>query len=142
MITAVAGSPTIENFGEKTLKKLWSAKRDDTWYCAMCSLDDVPHVFGRMTELAASDAGTKAEIADTDRLVLEFVSKVVLAFSHGADEDTDAFIWCKALDIVFNTDNFCLEAQRDFPALRRKVVCYRILNDLQELFLRVGGSYG
>ena len=88
-----------------------------------------------MTELAASNTSTQAEVADTDRLVLEIIGEVVLAFSHGADEDADAFVRCKALDIVFDPYNFCLEAQRDFPAIRRKMVGYRVLNDLQELFL-------
>ena len=110
------------------------------WYLMlwMCSSNDVPNVFRRMTKLAASDTCTQAVIADTDGLVLEIVGKVILAFGHGTNEDTDAFIWCKALNVVFDSDNLCVEAQRDFPAFWRKVICYGILNDLQELFLRVG----
>jgi hypothetical protein len=107
------------------------------WYLTlwMCSSNDVPNVFRRMTKLAASDTSTQAVIADTDRLVLEIVGKVILAFGHGTNEDTDAFIWCKALNVVFDSDNLCVEAQRDFPAIGRKMVGYRVLDNLEELFL-------
>lgn len=44
-----------------------------------------------MAKLAAGHAGTQTVIADTDGFILEFISKVVLPFGHGADEDTDAF---------------------------------------------------
>ena len=90
-----------------------------------------------MTEFAASNTGTEAEIADTDRFILEIIGKVVLPFRHGANENTDTFIWCETLNVVFDPDHFSLEAQCDFPAIRRKVIGNGILNDLQELFLRV-----
>jgi hypothetical protein len=114
------------------------------WYLTlwMCSSNYVPNVFRRMAKLAASDTSTQAVIADTDGLVLEIVGKVILAFGHGTNEDTDAFIWCKALNVVFDSDNLCVEAQRDFPAIRRKMVGYRVLDNLEELFLRVCRSYG
>lgn len=111
-------------------------------YCVMCSSNYAPHVFRRMTKLAASDAGTQAVIADTDGFVLEIISEVVPAFSHGANEDAYALVWCKALNVVFDPDYLCLEAQCDFPAVWRKMTSYRILDDFQKLFLRVGGSYG
>jgi hypothetical protein len=104
--------------------------------------NDVPNVFCRMTKLAASDASAQAVIADTDRFVLDVVGKVILAFGHGTNEDTDAFIWCKALNVVLDSDNLCVEAQRDFPAIGRKMVGYRVLDNLEELFLRVCRSYG
>ena len=83
-----------------------------------------------MTEFAASNTGTEAEIADTNRLILEIIGKVVLSFRHGADENTDAFIWCEALDVVFDPDHFSLEAQCDFPAIWRKVTRNGILDHL------------
>jgi hypothetical protein len=95
-----------------------------------------------MTELAASYTGTQAVIADTDRLVLKIIGKVVLAFGHGADENAYAFVRRKALNVILNPDHLCLEAQRDFPAFRRKMISYGVLDDFQKLFLRVGGSYG
>ena len=70
------------------------------------------------------------------------VGKVILAFGHGTNEDTDAFIWCQALNIVFDSDNLCVEAQRDFPAIGGEVIGYRVLDNLEELFLRVCRSYG
>lgn len=54
-------------------------------------LDNVPRILAGVAKLAAGHAGTQTVIADTDGLVLEFISKVVLPFGHGADEDTDAF---------------------------------------------------
>src|ERR1700722_19178500 len=107
------------------LKKLWSGKGGGYLTLCMCSSNYVPNVFRRMAKLAASDTSTQAVIADTDGLVLEIVGKVILAFGHGTNEDTDAFIWCKALNVVFDSDNLCVEAQRDFPAIRRKMVGYR-----------------
>lgn len=57
-----------------------------------CSrLYDSPDVFSGMAELAAGDAGTQAEIADADCVVLEFVREVVFAFRHGSDKHANAF---------------------------------------------------
>ena len=107
------------------------------WYLTlwMCSSNYVPNIFRRMAKLAASDTSTQAVIADTDGFVLEIVGKVILAFGHGTNEDTDAFIWCQALNIVFDSDNLCVEAQRDFPAIGGEVIGYRVLDNLEELFL-------
>jgi hypothetical protein len=115
---------------------------EEGWYLMLWSSNDVPDVFRRMTKLAASDTSTQAVIADTDRLVLEIVGKVILAFGHGTNKDTDAFIWCKALNVVFDSDNLCVEAQRDFPTIGGEVIGYRVLDNLEELFLRVCRSYG
>ena len=124
----------MKNFlGRVILKKFVVSK--EGWYLMLWSSNDVPNVFRRMTKLAASDTCTQAVIADTDGLVLEIVGKVILAFGHGTNEDTDAFIWGKALNVVFDSDNLCVEAQRDFPAIGRKMVGYRILDNLEELFL-------
>src|SRR3954467_5687489 len=104
------------------------------WYLMlwMCSSNYVPNVFRRMTKLAASDTSTQAVIADTDRLVLEIVGKVILAFGLGTNKDTNAFIWCKALNVVFDSDNLCVEAQRDLAAIWRKMVGYRVLDNPEE----------
>ena len=55
------------------------------------ALDNVPYVLSRMTEFTTRNTRTKAVVADADGLVLEGVCEVVLAFSHGSDENTDAF---------------------------------------------------
>jgi len=90
-----------------------------------------------VTKLATSNTRTEAEIADTDRLVLESIRKVVLSLGHGANEDTYAFIWCKALDVVFDPNHFRFKGQCDLPAVWRKVIRDWALDDLEKLFLRV-----
>ena len=93
--------------------------------------DYVPNIFGGMTEFAACNASTEAVVADTDRLVLECIREVVLAFGHGADEDTDAFTGSQTLDVVFHSNDRSVKAEGHFPAVRRKMVGDRILDDLQ-----------
>jgi hypothetical protein len=56
-------------------------------------LDDVPNVLGGVAKLTASHAGAKAEVADGDCIVLESVCKIIVAFGHSTNENTDAFLW-------------------------------------------------
>lgn len=101
-------------------------------------LDDSPYVFSRMAELAACNAGTETPVANTDRVVLEVIREVVIALGHGPDENSNAFVLVQSVDVVPYANNFGFEAERNLAAIRRKVVCDGILNDLDELFL--GGS--
>lgn len=95
-----------------------------------------------MAELAASDTGAQAVIADTDGLVFELVGKVVLSLGHGADEDTDAFGGGQGVDVVPYTDDIGVETQSDLSAIRWEVVGDGVLDDLQQLFLGVDRSNG
>ena len=62
---------------------------------ACASLDDVPNILSGVAELAAGDTGTQAEVADTDRVVLELIRKGVVSLGHGTDKDTDALFLTK-----------------------------------------------
>lgn len=93
-----------------------------------------------MTELAASHAGGKAVVADTDGLVLEFIGKVVLSLGHGPDKDADTFGGRQSVDVVSHPDHFGVETEGDFSAIHREVVGDGVLDDLQQLFLGVDRS--
>lgn len=103
-------------------------------------LHDIPHVFGSVTELAASHAGTKTVVADRDRVVLEFVGEVITALGHGADEHANALVWLQTLDVVARPDHLGFEGQRDLAAIGRQVVGDGVLDNLEQLLLRVGGA--
>lgn len=55
-----------------------------------CRLYNVPDVFSGVAKLATGDTGTETEVADADSVVFESVCKIVVTFSHSADENTDA----------------------------------------------------
>ena len=55
-------------------------------------LDDVPHIFGGVAELAASNAGAQTEVTDTDSVVLERICKVIISLGHCADKHADALL--------------------------------------------------
>jgi len=95
-----------------------------------------------MAELATCYASTQTEVANTDCVVLEFVSEIVLAFGHGTDEDADALLRVQSLDIVGHSHNGCFETQSNLPAVRWQVICNRILNDFKELLLGCCGTDG
>lgn len=73
------------------------------------SLDDVPNVLGCVAEFAAGDTGTEGVVADTDGIVLELVRECVVALGHGTDEDTDALLRAKVLDVIPYSYDRCVE---------------------------------
>jgi hypothetical protein len=93
-----------------------------------------------MAELAACNAGTKVEVADSDRVVLDVVREVVIALGHGSDEDAYAFILVQALDVVRHPYDRRLEAQGDLSAVRREMVGDGILDHVNEFLLGCGGA--
>lgn len=95
------------------------------------ALDDVPDLFGGMAESATGDTGTQTEVADTDRVVLEFVCEGIVTLGHGSDKDADALLRCKVGNVVADTDNGRVETEGDLAAVGREVVGDGILNDLQ-----------
>src|SRR3569833_432162 len=106
------------------------------------SLHDVPGILGCVAELAAGDAGREAIVADGDLLIHILVGEVVRAFGHGSDEDADALVSAQGVDVVSDANDIRLEAQRHLPAVRRQVVGDGVLDDTEELLLRVSGSDG
>ena len=95
-----------------------------------------------MTELATCHTGTQAVVADTDGFVFESICKVVFALSHGSDKDADTFFRHETVDIVSDSYHIGIEAQCHFATVRRKMVCDGVLDDFEQLFLRVDGSNG
>lgn len=93
-----------------------------------------------MTKLAARDAGGKTIIANGDLLVHVLVGEIVSTFGHGSNEDAYAFTRIEVFYVIPGADDLGLEAQGDLPAVGRQVIGNRVLDDAQELLLRVGGS--
>lgn len=102
---------------------------------------NIPHVFSCMTEFAASNTGAETVIADRDGFVLESICKVILALCHGSDKDTYAFLRVEILNIVSNSDNFSIETECDLATIRWQMVCDRVLDNLEQLLLRIDRSY-
>lgn len=88
-----------------------------------------------MAELAASNTGRQAEVADTDGVILESICKIVAALCHGTDEDANALLWAKILNVVPHTDNRSIKTEGDLTAVGRQVISDRVLDDLEKLFL-------
>lgn len=93
-----------------------------------------------MAELAACNAGTEVKVADSDAVILEMISKVIVAFGHGSDEDCYALVLVEASDVVAYTHNFRIEAEGDLAAVGWEVVSDGVLDDLDELFLGCRGA--
>ena len=92
---------------------------------------DVPHLLGRVAELATSHTSTKAVVADTDGVVLERVGKIVMTLGHSSDEDRNALLGAERFDVVLCADDWCFKTESHFPAIGRQVVRNWILNDLE-----------
>ena len=104
--------------------------------------EDVPGFFGGMAEFTASHTSTQAEVADTDGIILEGISKVIMTLGHGTDKNTNALICIQRLDIVCCSDHGCLETESHLTAVGGQVIGNGILDDLQQLLLRVGRADG
>lgn len=104
--------------------------------------EDVPGFFGSMAEFTASHTSTQAEVADTDGIILEGISKVIMTLGHGTDKDTDALIRIQRLHIVCCSDHGGLETESHLTAVGGQVIGDGILDDLQQLLLRIGRADG
>lgn len=90
-----------------------------------------------MAELAASHACRQGIIADTDRVILELIGEIIFALRHRTDKDTHALVGAKALYVIIDAHNRRIKGESDFAAVGREMVCDRVLDDLEQLFLRV-----
>ena len=104
--------------------------------------DDVPSVFARVAELAAGDTGAQTVIADGNRFVFEGVGKVVFPFRHGSDKHTNAFVSPKRLDVISYPHHIGVETERHLTAIRREMVGDGILDDFEQLLLRIDRPNG
>lgn len=99
---------------------------------------NVPDVLGGVAEFATRNTGTQAEIADADGVILEGIGEVIVTFGHGADEHAHTLFRAEVCDVVFYSDNIGVVTQRNFPAIRGKMVGDGVLDHFQEFLLRVG----
>lgn len=104
--------------------------------------DDAPSVLTRVAELAAGDTGAQAVIADGNRLVLEGVGKVVFALGHGPDKHANAFVGPESLDVISHAHHIGVETECHLAAVGWEVVGDRVLDDFEQLLLRIDRSNG
>lgn len=92
-----------------------------------------------MAELAACNAGTEIKLADGDAVVLDVIRKVIVALCHGTNEDCDTLVFSKTRNVVADTHDFGVEAERDLAAVRREVIGDGVLDYLNKLLLGRSG---
>lgn len=98
---------------------------------------DVPDILTGMAELAAGHTRAETVIAYTDRIVLERIGKIIPPLRHSTHKHADALLGTQRLDIILHPDDRRVETERYLAAVGRQVVCDRVLDDLQQLLLRV-----
>ena len=89
-----------------------------------------------MAELTACNAGTEVKLANSDAVVLDVIGKVVVALGHSTYEDCDTLALVEIANVIADTYDLGVEAERDLAAVGRKVIGDGVLDDFDELFLR------
>jgi len=95
-----------------------------------------------VAELATGHTGTETVVADTDAFILKSVGKVIVTLGHGTDEDGNTLVGFQRLQVVPGANQGCLKTHSHLTAVGRQVVGDGVLDDLEELLLRVGGADG
>lgn len=95
-----------------------------------------------MAEFAASNTCGQAVVADGNLVVNVCVSKIVGAFGHRTDEHTDTLRGAQAINVASDGLHFCVKTQCNFAAIWRQVICDWVLDDPEQLFLRVSRPDG
>lgn len=95
-----------------------------------------------MAELAAGHAGRQRVVGYTNRVILIFVRKGVVALGHGTNEDADALLRSQVANVVSNSYNGCVKGERHLSAIGWQVIGDWILNDLEQFLLRRRASNG
>ena len=98
-------------------------------------LDNIPDIFNGIAELATCYAGAQAVIADADGVVLEAVCKIIIAFSHCANEDANTLFTTQVLYVVFDSNDFSVKAESYLSAIGGEMISDGILDDFEEFFL-------
>lgn len=104
------------------------------------SLDDVPYVLGCVAEFTTRHTSTEGEAADRDGVVFEGIGKVITAFSHGTDEDTDALFGSESLDVVLDAYYGTLKGESHLSAVWWEMFRDWILDHAKKFFLRSCGA--
>ena len=89
-----------------------------------------------MAELAACNAGTEIEVADTDAVILDGVREVIVALCHSTNEDSDALVLVETTDVVAKTYDLGVKTERDLAAVGWQMIGDRVLDHLNQLLLR------
>lgn len=105
------------------------------WLYPRPNLEYVPNVLCCVAELAACNAGTEVEVADTDAVVLDSVREVIVTLRHSTNEDGDALVLVEATNVVAQADNLGVETEGDLPAVGRQVISDWVLDHLDQLLL-------
>lgn len=84
-----------------------------------------------MAELAASNTGAQAVVADTNRIILELIGEAVLALGHGADEHAHALLGAEVGYVVADAHDGGVEGEGDFATVRGQVVRDGVLDDFE-----------
>lgn len=95
-----------------------------------------------MAELAASNTGRQAVVADGDLFIHIGIGEVVGTFGHGSYENADALVVVEGVNVVPNANDALVETQSDLSAVGRQVVGDGVLNDAEQLLLRVSRADG
>lgn len=93
-----------------------------------------------MAELTARNAGTETVVAETDRVVLEAVREIIITFCHRTHKYTYALLGAQVAYVILDSNHFGFKAESDFATVGWEMICYRILDHLEQLFLRIGRS--
>lgn len=72
-----------------------------------------------MAEFAARNTSAQTVVADTDRIILERVRKVIMALCHGTDKDTDTLLGTQGIDVVLDPHDWGFVTEGDFTAVGR-----------------------
>lgn len=103
-------------------------------------LDDVPYVLGCVTEFTTRHTGTEGKAADGDSVVFEGVGKVIISFSHGTDEDTNALLGPESLYVILDAHYGALKGECHLSAVWWEVFRDWILDHAKKFLLRSCGA--
>lgn len=98
-------------------------------------LDNVPYVLSGVAEFTTCHTSTEGEVADRDSVVFEGIGKVIIAFSHGTNEYTNALFGSESLDVVLDAYYGALEGESHLSAVWWEMFRDWILDHAQKFFL-------
>jgi hypothetical protein len=104
--------------------------------------NDVPYIFGSVTEFAAGDTSRQTVVANGYLLIHVLVGKGISTLSHGTNEDTDALVGRQVRHVVPDAHHGRVKTKGDLATVGRQVISDRVRDDSQEFLLGVGGPNG
>jgi hypothetical protein len=95
-----------------------------------------------VTKFTTCHASTEGIVAYRDCVVFECISKVIIAFCHGANEDANALFGSESLDVILDTYYGAFEGESNLTAVWWKVFGDWVFDHAKEFFLGSRGSDG